>query len=138
MTTVLDSSALLRFVDGQIGAEQVEELLDRAQQSGKPLLMSAANWGEVVYTVLRFHGTSSGPILLSTIRTLPIDIVPVTTEGAERAADFKHTYKIAYADAFAGSLALSESATLLTADQDFRAVPKSVIKIEFLPVKPRA
>ena len=38
-------------------------------------------------------------------------------------------------DAFAGSLASHENATLVTADYDFKSVPSGTIKIEFLPAK---
>ena len=38
-------------------------------------------------------------------------------------------------DAFAGSLAVHENATLVTADYDFKSVPSGTIKIEFLPDK---
>jgi predicted nucleic acid-binding protein len=48
---------------------------------------------------------------------------------------FKCDYKVPYADAYAGSLALRENATLVTADFDFKNVPAGSMKIEFLPAK---
>ena len=133
--TVIDASALLRFVDGETGAERVEDLLNRARQETVELLMSSINWGEVVYSVLKAHGPDNGRALLPKLRNLPISIVPADASGAETAAKFKHAYRIPYADSFAGSLAVNENASLLTADHDFKVLPAGVLKIDFLPVK---
>jgi predicted nucleic acid-binding protein len=61
--------------------------------------------------------------------------VAADKERAKDAAAFKCDYKIPYADAYAGSLALGENATLVTADFDFKNVPAGSLKIEFLPAK---
>jgi hypothetical protein len=56
---------------------------------------------------------------------------------AESAGLFLERFKVPYADSFAGSLAADESATLVTADYDFKAVEKE-IGVEFLPLRKRA
>ena len=120
---VVDASALLRFVDGGDGSENVENLLDHARL------------GSIVYSVLRAHGAEQGRKLLGKLRSLPISIVPADVDSAEMAAEFKHTYKIPYADSFAGSLAMKEHASLLTADHDFKGLPAGKLNINFLPAK---
>jgi predicted nucleic acid-binding protein len=135
---VLDASALLRFVDGETGSERVEELLNRARTGTVELLMSSINWGEVVYSVLKAHGAEQGRKLLPKLRSLPISVVSVDAAGADSAATFKHTYGIPYADSFAGSLAMNEHASLVTADHDFKALPESLLEIDFLPAKSKA
>ncbi len=135
---VLDASALLRFVDDEAGADRVETLLDQARAGIAEILISAVNWGEVVHSLLRARGSEQVNELLPKLRTLPMKISTVTAESAERAAEFKQTHKLAYADAFAGSLALSQSAMLVTSDQDFRSIPASVIKIDFRPNKTKS
>ena len=132
---VLDASALLRFVDGETGSERVEDLLNRARLGTVDLRMSAVNWGEVVYCVLKAHGLGQARKLLPKLRSMPISIVAADAERAERAAAFKHSYRVPYADAFAGSLALDQHAELITADHDFKVVPVDVLKIDILPVK---
>lgn len=132
---VLDASALLRFVDNEAGAERVEEYLEQARTGRLTISMSAVNWGEVTYAVMRGHGKQEARTLLPKLKSLPLNISPIDAEIAERAGEFKNDHKIPYADAFAGTLALAETAVLITADQDFRLVPASVIKIEFLPNK---
>jgi predicted nucleic acid-binding protein len=86
----------------------------------------------------RFLSITSGGIVSSVTKTLaalPITIVAADKGHAEDAAVFKCDYKVPYADAYAGSLALRENATLVTADFDFKNVPAGSMKIEFLPAK---
>ena len=71
---------------------------------------------------------------MSKLRALPLTIVAANADQAEQAGVFKQDFKTPYADAFAGSLALREKATLVTADYDFKSAAHT-IKIEFLPNK---
>jgi hypothetical protein len=55
---------------------------------------------------------------------------------------FRENFKVPYADSFAGSLTLlysagqpKDQAVLVTADFDFKSVPKGTVKIEYLPKK---
>jgi len=48
---------------------------------------------------------------------------------------FKERFHLPDADAFAGSLALRNAATLVTADFDFNSLPSSTLKIDFLARK---
>ena len=133
----MDASALLRFVDNEAGADLVEAFLNRARVGELDLLMSAVNWGEVGYAVLKAHGPEQAGVLLPKLCSVPLRIVPVDRDAAERAAAFKHAHGIPYADSFAGSLALAEKAPLVTADNDFRGLPRSLIKVDILPAKSR-
>jgi predicted nucleic acid-binding protein len=135
---ILDASALLRFVDNDAGADRIEALLDQARTGKVEIVISAVNWGEIVHSLLRARGGEQVNELLPKLRALPIKISVVTQDSAEDAAKFKYSHKLAYADAFAGSLALSQSATLVTADQDFRPIPASALKVDFLPNKSKS
>ncbi|PYY07956.1 MAG: PIN domain nuclease [Acidobacteria bacterium] len=135
MTTVLDASALLRFLDDEAGAERVERLLNEAISGDLVLLMSAVNWGEVIYAVAHRQGLSAATELLNKLSGLRIAVVPCSSEDAAEAALFKARYKIPYADAFAACLAKQNSAALVTADYDFKTIPAGMLKIEFLPRK---
>lgn len=135
MTVVLDANALLRFLDDEAGAERVERLLNQAASGETVLLMAAVNWGEVVYALGHRQGLSEVTELLKKISSLRITIIPCGGEEAIRAALFKVRHKIPYADAFAACLAIENSASLVTADYDFKALPPGTLKIEFLPVK---
>lgn len=97
------------------------------------------NWGEIVGALYKRAGELSARMsignLAANLAALPVTIVAADKDLAEGAAIFKYNFKVPFVDAFAGSLALRESATLVTADYDFKSVPSRTIKIEFLPAK---
>jgi PIN domain nuclease of toxin-antitoxin system len=131
---VLDASALLRYLDREPGFDRIAGLLKRATRGGIRLLVSAVNWGEVVSVLCRAHGLSAAKATASKLRALPLEIVAADAERAEEAGIFKQDFKVPYADAFAGSLAMREKATLVTAAFDFKSATRSVA-IQFLPDK---
>lgn len=135
VTFVLDTSALLRYIDDESGAERVAQiLLDRAAGTAK-IVMSAVNWGEITTALLREYGTSGVDAAQSGLTDLQIDIVAATAARAERSSKIKFNYKIPYADAFCVELAFdSPEHVLVTADFDMKAAAKD-ISIEFLPPK---
>jgi predicted nucleic acid-binding protein len=138
---VLDASAILRFTDKEAGFDRVRDLFIQAAQGNAELLLSAVNWGEIVGALLRRAGGLSPSALtnigslVANLAALPVTVVAADKDLAEAAAIFKYDFKVPFVDAFAGSLALHENATLVTADYDFKNVPPGAIKIEFLPAK---
>ncbi len=119
---VLDASALMTFFEDRAGAEKVEELLAKAAETKRPLLMSVVNWGEVFYSVWRARGEKAAREKLKEIAQLPIDILGVDMELAQLAATLKAEHNLPYADCFAGALAQGRRATLATSDKDFDRV----------------
>lgn len=123
---VLDASALLAFFQDEPGAEKVQELLAQAAQAGRPLLMSVVNWGEVYYVAWRRMGEAAGRQMLEEMARLPLEVVDVDMELTKLAAAFKAQHKLPYADCFAGGLAASQKATVVTADRDFEMLGTKV------------
>ncbi len=121
-TYVLDSSALMTFFEDCAGAEKVEELLAKAAEAKRPLLMSAVNWGEVYYSVWRARGEKAASAMLREIAQLPIEVVDVDIDLAKVAATLKAEHNLPYVDCFAGALAQVRKATLVTCDKDFECV----------------
>jgi predicted nucleic acid-binding protein len=134
---VLDASAILRFTDKEAGFDRVRDLLIQAAQGEVELLLSAVNWGEIVGALYKRAGGVAALMnsLAANLAALPLTIIGAERDLAEAAAIFKYNFKVPFVDAFAGSLASHENATLLTADYDFKRVPSGTIKIEFLPAK---
>ncbi len=131
---VLDASALLRYLDRESGFERVATLLKQAAREDVRLLVSAVNWGEVASVLYKAHNASVAREMISKLRSLPLTITSVNADQAEEAGSFRQDFKTPYADAFAGSLAFREKATLVTADFDFKPAAQS-IRTEFLPNK---
>lgn len=78
MTAVLDASALLAFLQGEPGSDVVEDQLD-----GEPIC-GAANWSEVAQKVLA--AGRDWDLARALLLSYGIDVEPVTTDDAERAA----------------------------------------------------
>jgi predicted nucleic acid-binding protein len=128
---VLDASAILRYLDNASGAARVEQLLNEARTGGSDLTISAVNWGEVIYVLMRKLSRSDASAIAQKLRSLPLAIVPVSDCDAEQAAEFKTRYAVPYADAFAAALSANLKATLVTADFDLKSCAK-IINVEFL------
>jgi predicted nucleic acid-binding protein len=123
---VLDSWALLCYLEQEPGFEKMIDLFEKAVESSKPLLMCIVNWGEVYYQVLRRFGDQKAQEIEQLIQTLPIILVEVNKELTREAARIKATKKMAYADCFAVALARLKKAELYTGDPEFKAVGKDI------------
>ena len=124
-THVLDASALFRYLTNGEGAAIVEDLLLQASATSAPILMSAVNWGEVFYTLVKRIGLAkTDKLMIEVLDKIRISLVGVTAEDAVRAARLKAQYNLPYADAFAAALASGQH-VLVTADIEyFERVPK--------------
>ena len=123
---VLDSWALLCYLEQEPGYEKIIELFEKAVESSKPLLMCIVNWGEVYYQVARRFGDQKALEIEHLIQTLPITLIEANKELTREAARIKTTKKMAYADCFAVALARLKKAELYTGDPEFRVVEKDI------------
>ncbi|MGH8728034.1 MAG: PIN domain-containing protein [Burkholderiales bacterium] len=132
-TKVLDSWALIAFLEDEPAAGAVEQLLIKAEAGVHRLLLCVVNWGEIYYTTMREVSQERAEMIAGEIAAMPIEIVGVETDLvlARQAATFKATNKLAYADAFAAALAKLSNAELVTGDREFKALEKE-IKIGWL------
>lgn len=130
-TYVLDSFALLALMGGERGGATVRALIEAAIDGRYILLLSEINLGEVVYIIERRRGLPAAQETLAQIEALPIRMVEATRERVLAAAHLKAHHPIAYADAFAATLAQEFNATLITGDPEFRILGKTVA-IEWL------
>ena len=132
---VLDASAVLRYADGEAGAERVEEILKYGVSGAAQIRLSAVQWGEVAGRVRTHYGSQEEARILSALLPSEVEIIPATADQAVRAADLKVDRNFSYADAFALDLAMqSANHVLVTADYGFKTVD-DLAHIEFLPTK---
>ena len=132
-TKILDSWALIAFLEDEPAADEVEKLLQQAADERHKLLLSVVNWGEVYYNTMREVSQEAAEQKVREIASLPIDLVGVGDDLSlvRQAAIFKATHKMSYADCFAAALAKLRNAELVTGDPEFKAVEKE-IKIAWL------
>jgi len=119
MKKVLDSYALLVYLEKDPGFEKVESLLIEAAEKDQSLLMSAVNWAEVYYIVLREFGEAKAKEIEKAIMTLPIEVIVADQDLCREAARIKAHNPISFADCFAAALASKSQATLVTGDKEF-------------------
>jgi predicted nucleic acid-binding protein len=128
---VLDTYSLIAYFEGEAGKDKMIEIFRAARDSGRPLLLSVVNWGEVFYIALREAGRERADHVAHLISTLPIQIISADLDLTKQAAEFKATRKMSYADCFAAALAKLRKAELVTGDREFRLVEEDV-KISWL------
>lgn len=113
MTVVLDSWAVLRYLEGtEPAAGEVEALM--GGRAPRPL-MSWVNLGEVHYVLVRAHGEESASEAVRDLRDV-IDARLPDERIVLAAAGLKAQHPMAYADAFGAALAIAEGAPLWTGD----------------------
>jgi len=131
-TKVLDSWALIALFNEESAAEDVEKLLHAATAGRHTLLMHVINWGEIYYTTMRRGGESAAKSVAADIGQMPINIVESANfELVRRAAAFKATKKLSYADCFAVALAKLRRAEFVTGDPEFKTM-EGELKISWL------
>lgn len=128
---VLDSFAVLAYLEGESAAGRVRDLLTQAQGGAVRLLLCLVNYGEVVYIIERERGLPPAQRVIGLLDQLPITVVVADLALTLAAAHVKALYPIAYADAYAVALAQIHHATLLTGDPAFQAVA-GLIAIQWL------
>ncbi len=130
---VLDSFALLAYLEGEAGRPRVKELLSDAASGECSLYISLINVGEVLYIIERERDLFVAQRVLAAIDQLPLHIVPVSRAEVISAAHIRARYPISYADAFAVALAQYYDCALLTGDPEFRTVEDDgLIVVEWL------
>ncbi|MBI4277756.1 MAG: type II toxin-antitoxin system VapC family toxin [Armatimonadetes bacterium] len=129
--SLLDSFAMLAFLNRERGCERVRHLLREARASAEPVLMNEINIGEVYYVTARARSPEQAEAVLHRLETLPIQPVSNAFPDVIEAARIKGRFGIAYADAFAVATALKHDAAIVTGDPEFRAVSR-LVKIDWL------
>jgi len=123
---VLDSYALLSYCENEKGADKVTDILTDSLNSKAIVLISLINFGEMYYISLREGGKSRAEKYKNTIENYPVEIINPDIELTLKASRIKAFKKMSYADCFAAALAEHENAILVTGDDEFKEVEKSI------------
>ncbi len=131
---VLDSWALMAFLQDEPAAGEVEKLLLKAAEDKHKLLLCVVNWGEIYYSIARAEGEAVAEQKAADLATLAIELVPVSDDLqlVREAAKLKASKKMAYADCFAAALARLRNVEVVTGDPEFKEV-EAEVKVAWLP-----
>ncbi len=128
---VLDTWAVIAYLEDEPSGEQVEELIATAHEEQIPIYMSVVNVGEVWYTLAREVSEEEADAGVKMLSDLRIQFENVDWELTQEAARFKSQNKMSYADAFAAALAKVKKADLVTGDNEFKPLDDQ-IKISWI------
>jgi ribonuclease VapC len=130
--SVLDSFALLAYLEDEAGAGEVQQLLGAADRGELHLWMSIVNLGEVLYIIERERSLEDAQRALAIIDELPIEVTDADRSLTFAAAHIKARHALSYADAFAVALAERVGGAVVTGDPEFRQV-ESLVAVHWLP-----
>ncbi len=130
---LLDSFAVLAYLNNEKGAQAVLDTLAKAQESGTSVLMNEVNVGEVYYILHRKRGSEKADFFIETVLpSLPIEMVANNLDNVLSAARIKAEYPLSYADCFAAATACKFNAVILTGDPEFKSI-EHFVEIEWIP-----
>ena len=132
---VLDSFAVIAFLNNEEGSDKVEKLLKDASKGVIKIFMHAINLGEVFYTVFRESGEMQALNVYGKVRQFPVEFVEDLSEPfLLSTAKIKGSYPISYADAFAVATAIEKTGIIVTGDPELKRVEMDKI-VEILWIK---
>ena len=113
---VLDACALIAYFNDEVGAEVVEDLLERARQDRARLYVAAVNVYELFYDCLK-RDAATAQQLVDDVYGLPLTVVEALDRALmQHAGGFKTTYRVSLADSVALGLAQQHNAHLVSSD----------------------
>ena len=123
---VLDSFALLAYLEDEAGAATVEEILAACSAGDAEAWLSIVNLGEVAYITHRERGLPAAQRAIAAIDQLPVRVVDADRSRTFAAARIKARHALSYADAFAAALGQEVDGEVVTGDPEFETVEEIV------------
>jgi ribonuclease VapC len=117
---VLDSWAVIAYLEDEPAAEKVANIIADAHEERIPLLMTVVNAGEVWYIVAREASTADADLSIKQLHDLGVEFVDADWNLAKDAGYFKVKNKMSFADCFAAALARQRKGHLATGDTEFK------------------
>ncbi len=131
---VLDTSALLAYVDDEDGAEVVANYLRAGQQQEATLNASFVTLTEIRYITIQEKDESSADYLVGLVKSWPINWIYPDERQCLLAARYKAEYGISLADSFVAAATSLLDATLVHKDPDFELMAAE-LRFRGLPFK---
>ncbi|MGE5484938.1 MAG: type II toxin-antitoxin system VapC family toxin [Ignavibacteriales bacterium] len=117
---ILDSHAILAWLQGEAGGAVVADLFERARHGDTLLSMCVVNSGEVLCIIEREESVQAAQIAPATIDGLPVRQVNASRDITLQAAHYNAAYWMSYADCFGMALARQLGVGLVTGDPELR------------------
>jgi predicted nucleic acid-binding protein len=118
---ILDTFAVIAYLNDEEGADKVEKILNKAEEGKVKLFMHAINLGELFYNIFKKEGETKAISVYGIVKQYPVEFVEDLSEPfLLSTARLKGTYPISYADAFAVITAIEKGGILVTGDPELK------------------
>ena len=119
---VLDTSALLAYIENEEGADEVETLFVNALDETTTIYISTVTSIEVLYISIQEQGNVVAENRLKLIEDLPLLQEPLGKELIKIVGELKASKTMSFADACIAGLAKFKNAVLVHKDPEFEQV----------------
>lgn len=131
---VLDTSALLAYIEDEQGAEYVDEVLAGAEQDEVLVYISFVTLTEVFYITMQEKDEATAQTRVELIKSLPCIIEESSESLNLAAAKLKAKNRISLADAYIAAVCQERQGVLVHKDPEFEQLSRA-IKQHKLPYK---
>jgi ribonuclease VapC len=118
----LDTHAAAAFFYNEPGADMVEKILLKTRKKAGMIIMSAVNYGELFYAVLKKSGNEAALKARDMLDAIPVKTIEADRNIALLAGSYKAGKKMSFADCFCAATARIHGASIVTGDRDFKEV----------------
>lgn len=123
---ILDTSALLTYIENEEGAEDVEKLLIRAEKEDVIIYLAFISLTEVYYITMKERDESVALKRVELIKSLAVSVEESNEELNLFAGKLKATNRISLADAYIAALCHEHNGVLVHKDPEFEKILPSV------------
>jgi len=134
---VLDTSALLAYIENEPGSNEIEGLFNRALDSEAILFVSSVSYIEVFYISWREQGEEVAIERLELLDDLPLHQEPLAESLIEIVGEIKVKGAMSFADCCIAGLAKLKQATLVHKDPEYEQIENEIIQLR-LPYKSKS
>jgi len=133
-TYILDTSAILAFIEDEAGADEVQDLLVEALDGKSRVIVSVISLIEVYYITLQEQGPKVANDRIQTIENLPIEQLTLPLDLVKNIGKIKAAHSISFADCCIAGVAKAQKATLVHKDPEYEDLEKEIKQLK-LPYK---
>lgn len=131
---VLDTSALLTFIEQEDGCGTIENILQQAKRRKFKIYLSFISFMELYYITWQEKGEHTAREIMVMLQSLPVERVDSNARLTLSAGRIKAKHRLSVADAFIAATAIEKEAVLVHKDPEL-AVIAQYIEIFELPYK---
>ncbi|MCU0287329.1 MAG: type II toxin-antitoxin system VapC family toxin [Acidobacteria bacterium] len=123
---ILDTSALLTYIEDEEGAADVENFLIKAERGEVEIYISFISLTEIFYISIQEKGETATLQRIELIQSLTVQVVESYKDLNMKAGKLKATNRISLADSFIAALCRDYNGILVHKDPEFEKMSPSL------------